>query len=362
MPNWGINPLRDLSHVQNGDLLEAFQRKISHKGYQLAECKSPKVKARMEELWEAVFQCKLPESGFMPESFTRAVVSKVIYSTNIDWAKLACAKWRAKSRPAKLYRYSEGGEHLTYTKVILGKLGFDADDVGEEILELDQKRERLEITVQETRQLPEVVMKADRCKEIYTELKKLKKKLHRLKVDLKHIKKMAAFSATNPDCSEESEEWRQRVTKNEECLDTLIIQIQKLDEINQRENSEVLNAMGAIKDVRRRFVDAKDRLGLIQYQIEVHSRTSRRPQSITPNPIIADLQEDDEDGCLKPCSLCGRGFSRRDLIMASCGCHYHPWCIVTQTWNSGLCNEETCRQAFLEKWRRSMGLYSIEGK
>ena len=156
----------------------------------------------MEELWEAVFQCKLPESGFMPESFTRAIISEVIYSTNIDWAKLAYAKWRAKSRPAKLYRYSEGGEHLTYTKVILGKLGSDADDVGEEILELDEKRERLDRIVQEHRELLEVVMKAERCKEINTDLKKLKKKLHRLKVDLKHSKKMVAFSATDPDCSE----------------------------------------------------------------------------------------------------------------------------------------------------------------
>ena len=270
----------------------------------------------MEELWEAVFQCKLPESGFMPESFTRAVISEVIYSTNIDWAKLASAKWRAKSRPAKLYRYSEGGEHLTYAKVILGKLGSDANDVGEEILELEEKRERLDRIVQETRELPEVVMKAERCKEINMDLKKLKKKLHRLKVDLKHSKKMAAFSATDPDCSEESEEWRQRVTKNKECLDTLITQIQELDEINRRENSKVLNAMVAVKDVRKRLADAKDRLGLIHYQIEVHSRTSRRPQSITPSPILADLQEDDEDGCLKPCSLCGRGFSSRDLVMA----------------------------------------------
>ena len=139
LSNWKINPLRDLSHVKNGDLLEAFQRKVSHKGYQLAECKSSKVKARMEELWEAIFQCKLPESGFMPESFTRAVLSKVLYSTNIDWAKLACPKWRAKSRPTKIYKYTEGGEHLTYMKVILHRLESDAEDVGEEIVELEEK-------------------------------------------------------------------------------------------------------------------------------------------------------------------------------------------------------------------------------
>ena len=104
----------------------------------------------MEELWEAIFQCKLSESGFMPESFTRAVIFEVLYSTNIDWAKLAYAKWRAKSRPAKIYRYIEGGEQLTYTKVILRRLESDAEDVGEEIVELEEKRERLDRTVQET--------------------------------------------------------------------------------------------------------------------------------------------------------------------------------------------------------------------
>ena len=92
LPNWGINPLMDLFHIKNGDLLGLFQRKVSHKGYQIFECKSAKVKARMEELWEPIFQSKQPESGYMPESFTKAIVSKVLYSTNIDWAKLACAK------------------------------------------------------------------------------------------------------------------------------------------------------------------------------------------------------------------------------------------------------------------------------
>ena len=104
LSNWGINPLRDLFHVKNGDLLELFQRKVSHKGYQIFECKSDKVKARMEELWQPIFQCKQRGSEYMPESFTKAVVSEVLYSTNIDWAKLVCAKWREKSKPAKIYK------------------------------------------------------------------------------------------------------------------------------------------------------------------------------------------------------------------------------------------------------------------
>ena len=186
--------------------------------------------------------------------------------------------------------------------------------------------------MQQTRQLPEVVLKAERSKEIDMDLKRLRKKLHRTKVELKHNKKMAAFSATDLDWSEEQEEWRQRLTQNEECLNSLITQIQELDEINCRENAEVLNALAAVKNVKRIVADAKGRLGLIQNQIEVHSRTSRRPQTITPSSIIANLQEDDEDGCLKPCSLCGKGFPNQDVAMASYGCHYHLWCIVTQAY------------------------------
>ena len=120
LPNWGINPLRDLSHVKNADILEVFQRKVSHKGYQIRECKSAKVKSRMEEMWEPIFQYKPPGTRFMLE--TRVVISEVLYSTNIDWAKLASAKWRAKTRLARIYRYIEGGNQLTYRTYSLTKM------------------------------------------------------------------------------------------------------------------------------------------------------------------------------------------------------------------------------------------------
>ena len=109
LPNWGINPLQDLFHVKNTDLFDVFQRKVSYKVYKLAECKSSKVKSRMEELWGPIFQCSLPNKGYTPKSFFKAIVSKVLYSTTVDWAKLAFAKWRAKPLPAKIYYYAEGG-------------------------------------------------------------------------------------------------------------------------------------------------------------------------------------------------------------------------------------------------------------
>ena len=79
--------------------------------------------------------------------------------------------------------------------------------------------------MQDIRQLPRVLLKADRSKEIERDLKRLRKKRQRTKVDLKHSKRMAAFSATNPDCIEESEEWLQRVSSNEERLQSLTTQI-----------------------------------------------------------------------------------------------------------------------------------------
>ena len=48
LPNSGIIPLWDLFHVRNRDLFDLFQTKVSHKGYELTECKSMKVKSRLE--------------------------------------------------------------------------------------------------------------------------------------------------------------------------------------------------------------------------------------------------------------------------------------------------------------------------
>ena len=72
--------------------------------------------------------------------------------------------------------------------------------------------------MQDTRQVPEVLLKAERTKEIEKNLKKLKKKMQRTKLDLIHSKKIVTFTATNPDCIDKSEEWSQRVTNNEENL------------------------------------------------------------------------------------------------------------------------------------------------
>ena len=83
----------------------------------------------------------------MVESFARAVVSKVLYSTTIDWAKLASAKWRAKALSTRIYYYTEGGHELTYKKILLERLDIKADAIDEQVEHLEEERERLRLQV-----------------------------------------------------------------------------------------------------------------------------------------------------------------------------------------------------------------------
>ena len=90
---------------------------------------------------------------------------------------------------------------------------------------MQEKKDLVTKNVQDIRQLPEILLKADRMTEIETELKRIKKKLQRTKVDLKHSKKMAKFTAIDPECNEELEEWLQRIASNEEQIQSLISEI-----------------------------------------------------------------------------------------------------------------------------------------
>ena len=75
LPNWSLDPRKDVNHVSNKDLLVLFEDKVSHKGYSWKQCKSLSVKKRMEELYKPLFQVNsMPKDGYVCESFTRAVV------------------------------------------------------------------------------------------------------------------------------------------------------------------------------------------------------------------------------------------------------------------------------------------------
>ena len=172
---------------------------------------------------------------------------------------------------------------------------------------------------------------------------------------------MASFMATNPNCLEECEEWTQCVSKNEEDIVALQKQIGDLKEILLVGNSELIKAKGALKDINKSIVHAKGRATTVRDLIEVYGKWTRRLQSITPSCIIGEVADpNDSEEFVYKCALCNIGFPSRDVVMASCGCYYYPWCIVTQIWHSKICFNESCAREFTEEWRRSIGLFYFE--
>ena len=96
LENWGLDPMKDLHHMTNEDLVEIFGEKVDNKSYGYHNCKSTSLKSRIKELYPAFSQMNdMPD--FIPQSFAQAVVSKVLHHDIIDWAKLALEKWRSKS-------------------------------------------------------------------------------------------------------------------------------------------------------------------------------------------------------------------------------------------------------------------------
>ena len=71
--------------MKNLDLQQVFGDKVPMKGYSYFNCKSKKLKRRMEELYKPLFQQpELPKEGYVPESFAKAAVSKALHFTSIN--------------------------------------------------------------------------------------------------------------------------------------------------------------------------------------------------------------------------------------------------------------------------------------
>ena len=316
----------------------------------------------MEELWGPIFQCSLPNKGYMPKNFARAVVCEVLHSTTIDWAKLASAKWRAKTLPAKIYYYTEGGQELTYKKIFLERLNATADGIDEQLGHLEEERERLRNQLKISQSSLEEAEKAEKQKEVESQVKNLNAQLRSAKFFLKTNRKMASFMATDPSCTQECEEWTQCVARDVVDIVALRKQIKDLKENTLHGNSNLISAKAALINVKKRILDAKGTAAVVRDLLEVYGKRTQRPQSITPSCIVGEVTDlNDNEEFVQKCGLCNTGFPNRDVVMASCGCYYHPWCIVTQTWHSKTCFDESCVREFTNVWRRSMGLFYFEG-
>ena len=99
--------------------------------------------------------------------------------------------------------------------------------------------------------------------------------------------------------------------------------------------------------------------------IQTLTNPLRRSNSLHPSCIIGRIANGDWDKAetaMKPCSLCGKCFPKLDVVMESCGCLYHPWCILTQCWINRSCGNQSYKKEFTTASMQSMGLVNIDGK
>ena len=113
--------------------------------------------------------------------------------------------------------------------------------------------------------------------------------------------------------------------------------IRRLDTLHREGNNRMVDALEAVGTLNKEMKELKELRQVKMTSIKNLSSRTRRPKSFIPSPIVGDSVDGDWDQIrneLKPCSLCGKCFPKFDVVMDSCGCLYHPWCILTQSWIS----------------------------
>lgn len=90
LPNVGLDPAMDCSHIRDEELVLVFGEKVRDHGYKFLEAKPESVRDRALELIPAIWQCELtPSISVIPESFARALVSEVCHHNLMNWARYA---------------------------------------------------------------------------------------------------------------------------------------------------------------------------------------------------------------------------------------------------------------------------------
>ena len=248
LQNWGIDPLRDINHVKNEDLQQIFGDKVAMKGYSYLNCKSKKLMRRMEELYKPLFQQpKMPNGGYVPESFARAAVSEVLHFTSINWARLAAEKWRIRDAPSEIIHYNEGEVNLTYQSVVLSSLEAGIQRMQDELRVLEEEEDRAMKTVEELQRSANADAGVHCNKKNSETLKKLKVQLQFEVEDLVHSRSRIVALCADPKDLDLWATWSTKVDALEVSTNSLKQRIKELEGLGQEVNQDTVcrNPAGA---------------------------------------------------------------------------------------------------------------------
>ena len=294
LPNWGLDPRKDVNHVSNKDLLILFQDKVSHKGYAWEQCKSEAVKRRIEQMYPPLFQvASMPKDGYICESFARAVVSEVLMFSSMNWALLGEEKWRGKSGHREVVCYKESGEEKTYKAAVLKRIATDFNAIESELNNLELERKLASDRVEDIRSSPEAIASAQKSRTLEDEMKKMKSKVSIEELDEHHSRLMLKYYVEDDPNDEKVAKYTLKLANNECKLAQLKEQISKLDSLHRESNSKLLNALDVVGNLNREIKDCKEARKIKMKVIQTLTNPLRRPTSLHLSTIIGDIPNGD---------------------------------------------------------------------
>jgi hypothetical protein len=147
LPHQRLDPSRDCNHVGDWELEAMFGPKKPMRGYVYTDARLDKIKVRVELLFLSIYQVdKLPLDGCIPESFARAVQSKIYRGYPMNWARFAEERWKRKKnihKEERIQYYSVPGSQ-TRDIFILDRLTVEFDEQ-QKIIESTSQRHALAI-------------------------------------------------------------------------------------------------------------------------------------------------------------------------------------------------------------------------
>ena len=234
---------------------------------------------------------------------------------------------------------------------------------------LEEEEDRAMKNVEVVRRSTDAQAGADWNNKNNKNLKKLKVKLQFELEDLEYSKSRTVDLCASLEKLDLWATWSVKVDSLEESTKSLKQQIQDLEGLCREDNQDTLDALENLKVIKEKVKDANTEIAKKRKILHELRTPSCRPISMNPSSFL--LQNDmDNDmdpqkstdlilvGYIKPCALCTKGFPNKDVILAPCGCNYHPWCYVTQNWLSRDCVDDKCKVPFTKAWKQSMGVFN----
>ena len=172
------------------------------------------------------------------------------------------------------------------------------------------------------------------------------------------------FTSIDPD-EERRVKFAFKVSHYQNRLQKLEEEIVRLETLHRQGNDRKISALEAVVILNKEIKELKEAQQLKMKCIQKLTSRTCWPKSFSSSSIVGDIPDGDSDQVdneLKPCSFCSKSFSKMDIVIGSCACLYHPWCIVTQCWISGSYANKRCKKNFTFVWMKSMGLANIDGK